>query len=154
VVVACLAAGVGLTVLLFTLLDAVVLRPLPYPFPDRLLALWESQPADGITRLRVSAADFEGWRTVTPIERMVLYGSTSAVLLEPERAVELDGTRVGDGYFTLLGLTPRLGRVFGTADFAPSAPPVVVLTHALWTRRFAADPAIVGRTVVLGETPR
>jgi predicted permease len=154
-VVATLGLGIGFGTAMFGVVDTVLLRPLPFVQPDRLVALWTSAPKDGLDRFRVSAFDYTHWRDEPGLfERLALTGSASATLTGVEGAVRLAGTRVSEDYFPLLGVRPRVGRLLGSEDFLPSAAPVVVLSQALWVGRFGGDPAIVGRLITLDDEAR
>jgi putative ABC transport system permease protein len=155
VVIATLALGIGAATGMFSLVDAVLLRPLPFDQPDRLIAIWTSVPKDGLPRFRVSAFDYQEIRGQQGLfERLALTASGTATLTGSGDAAQLAGTRVTADFFPLLGVEPRLGRLFVEDDFQDSAPAVVVLSEALWVRRFGADPGILGRTVVLDGEPR
>ncbi len=139
---------------MFSLVDAVLLRPLPFDHPERLVSLWTSIPKDDIARFRVSAFDFAHWREEQGIfERLALTGSASVTLTGGGEATQLPGTRVSEDYFPTFGVHPQLGRVFSAYDYQPSAAAVVVLSHALWVGRFGADFGVLGRTIVLDDQP-
>lgn len=153
VVVLTLGLGVGSTTAMFSLVDAVLLKPLPFHRPERLVALWTTSEQEGATRFRVAAWEFVHWRERRDLfESLALTGSTSATLLDAGDAIELSGTNVSEAFFPLLRIPARLGRVFVPEDFRASAPPVVLLSDSLWRRRFGADAAILGRPIVLDET--
>jgi putative ABC transport system permease protein len=155
VVVATLALGIGASTGMFSLVDAVLLRPLPFPEPHQLVAVWSSVPKDGLPRFRVSSFDYEHVRGEAGVfERLALTASGTATLTGSGDAAQLAGTRVTEDFFPLLGVRPRLGRLFAEDDFPSSAPAVVVLSEALWVGRFGADPAVLGRTLVLDDEPR
>ncbi|MFI5185071.1 MAG: ABC transporter permease, partial [Vicinamibacteria bacterium] len=152
VVIVTLGLGVGAATAMFSLVDAVLLRPLPFDQPDRLVELWTAIPRDGISRFRVSSFDFARWREESGLfERLALTGGASATLTGAGEAARLPGVRVTEDYFAALGVHAQLGRVFSPDDYRPSAEPVVVLSQALWVGRFGADPAVLGRTVMLVE---
>jgi putative ABC transport system permease protein len=154
VVVATLGLGIGATTGMFSLVDAVLLRPLPYTEPDRLVAVWTSFPKDGLARFRVSSFDYLQLRGEAGLfERVALTATGTATLTRSGEPAQIAGTRVGEDFFPMLGVSARLGRLFTADDYRPSAPAVVVLNEALWVGRFAADPAVVGRTLVLDDQP-
>ena len=151
VAVLTLGLGIGATTTLFTVLDAVVLRPLPFPHSERLVDIattWQGGPG------AVSVGNYfvmkERSRTLESIAARS--GATFNLTEggEPERVL---GTHVTASYFPLLGLQPALGRVFTEAEDAVGAPKVAVLSHRLFVRRFGADPAVVGRSVSLSSVP-
>ncbi len=149
-VVAVLALGLGSLTAVFTLVDGLLLRPLPYPEPERLMTLWESNPRAGEVRDDVAPADFLDWQQRSrSFESMAAgipfsYDYTGGTVPEVFFAV-----RVTEGFFRTLGVVPALGRDFRPDEHRDGHEKVVLLDHAFWTRRFAADPGIVGRTLPL-----
>ncbi len=148
-----LALGIAATSVVFSILHAVVLAPLPYREPGRLAAVWEVAP-DG--RLwRPSPATFRAWREhARAFESLAAFGGATWTLTDEDGGspVSLRGARVTPDYFTVLGVTPMLGRAFLPEDAASGAAPVIALGHRLWVSRFGADPSILGRPLPLGET--
>ena len=157
-VVVTLALGIGASTAMFTILNAVLLRPLPWPDPDRLVRIWESNPGHGMTQFSVSQPNFLDWReqATTAFERIAATQSRPQNLgggggAEAERVRALAVTR---DFLPLLGVRPMLGRDFLPEEDAPGrGEAVVVLTRGLWQRRFGGDPTLVGRTIVLDEVP-
>jgi putative ABC transport system permease protein len=142
-----LAVGVGVSTAIFSVVNAVLLRPLPFDAPDRLVFI--TREGD------VSIPDGVDWRAQSRTHREIaLFLRGWAFDLtgdgEPER---LNGSVVEPDYFRVLGTAPLLGRVLQPTDNLPGAPQVAVLSQAFWTRRFAADPTVVGRGVVLSDVP-
>ena len=151
-----LALGIGGNTAIFTLIDRLLLRPLPYPEPARLVMPWEFS-ADvekkvGFDRLPSSPADVTDFRTRnTTLESLAWVRSERFNLTgtgEPER---INGARVSLDFFDVLRIGPALGRAFTSTD--AGGPRVVLISDRLWHRRFAADPAVVGRTVMLNGQP-
>ena len=162
-VVLTLALGIGGNTAIYSIVDQLLLRPLPYPDGEQLLTIHETTIAvalDRETRLRlasqgrlsVSPANWLDWqretRTLQGLAtwRRVTYTLTSAG--EPTR---LDGQLVSSEFFPLLGVTPILGRTLSEEDDRPNAPSVAVISHRLWQRRFGGDPRVIGRLVQLNE---
>jgi len=144
-----IALGIGGTVAIFTLVNAVLLRPLPYPASDRLLALTADTPASFSGEMIHALRD----RLQTG-ERLAAVGSaTSWNLLAGTHAVHVTGGRVSAETFDVLGVQPRLGRGFSAAEDAPKGPAVVVLGDALWRSQFGARHDILGQVVHLGGIP-
>jgi putative ABC transport system permease protein len=149
-----LALGIGGCTAMFSLLDAIVLRPLDYKDPDRLVAVWEHNLVRGDRENVVSPANYLDWR-----KRSNVFAQASAVAQtqrsltgvgDPESvAVEL----VEAEYFPMLGVAPILGRPFLASEDKPGAPRPVLLSHSIWTRKFSSDPAIAGKSVNLSGTP-
>jgi putative ABC transport system permease protein len=145
-----LALGTGATSAIFSFVYAVVLRPLPYHDPDRLLSVVEHRRFD----MGLTAPDYLDWRAAaTSFEQLAASTQTTANLTgrgEPERVLAV---RVSGNYFDTLGIPPAHGRGFGWSDEPYGAPRVVVLGDGLWRRRFAADPGIVGQAIAINGEP-
>lgn len=152
--VATLAVGIGSSVALFSLLDAVLLRPLPYAAPERLVALWDARPETGINRSRVSGFNYQRWvERARSFEALALVGSTSGAVLGSGEPFEVEGLRVTCNVFNVLGVRAVAGRGLIGADCDPGAPRVMVLTHALWMSRFGGDASVIGRGVTFDGVP-
>jgi putative ABC transport system permease protein len=145
-----MAVGISGVTVMFSTLEAVVLRPLPFPEPDRLAWVWSLTPAH--EQNTVSAVDYLDYRAGCEVfEPLASYYAlpANAVLTgrgEPERVPE---TLVSHNFFRALGVRPAAGRFFLPAEEAPAAPDVVVLGHALWQRRFGGRPDVVGTSLTL-----
>jgi putative ABC transport system permease protein len=144
-----LGLGIGANTAIFSIVNAVLLRPFPYPAPEQLVTLGEFVP-----RGSVSYPNFVDWRA-----QCTSFDSTSALrgnenynftgAGEPER---LQGRLVSAGFFSMLGVKPLLGRDFVAEDDRPGAKPTVVLSYSFWSRRFGNDPNIVGKQIALNNT--
>jgi putative ABC transport system permease protein len=147
VAVLTLALGIGGTTAVFSVVDGVVLRPLPVHDPDRLVivrGLWRGEPQ------AIAAADFANLQAHTETLEIVAATENTSFTLEDERSPDrLTGQRVTGRYFDLFGVEPLLGRTFGVAEDEPGNAGVVVLSNAMWRARFNADPDVLGRTVRL-----
>ena len=145
-----LALGIGANTAIFSVVNAVLLRPLPFAEPDRLVMVYEKRLKLGRTRNPVSAPDFIDWRAQSTVfENMAAYTWWNANLTggdEPERIM---GTVASAGLFPTLGVKPALGRSFTPEEDQPNANRVVVLSHGLWQRRFGSDAGIIGKTLTL-----
>ena len=150
-----LALGIGANTAIFTVVRGVLLRPLPYPAPERLVRVHPVATADGTRRVSFSLPDFRDWRArTTSLAEMGLYTTAPSglVLLTDGPAVELETAYVAGGFFATLGVQPALGRAFGPeADQA--ALRQVVLSHPVWTEHFGGDARVVGRSVTLSHLP-
>jgi putative ABC transport system permease protein len=150
VAVTALALGIGANTAIFSVVNTVLLRPLPYHDPDRLVMVWEDDTKGGYPRDTPSAANFVDWREQNKVfEGMGALADQSFNLTgagDPER---LEGKRASANLFNLLGVEPMIGRGFLPEDDQPGAGRVVVLSHGLWQRRFGADPSVVGRQLEL-----
>lgn len=143
-----LALGIGATSALFSIVDAVLLRPLPFREPARLV-----RPVSMLRDGRVggiSYPDFLDWQSRSrAFESMAVYSPQSFALRGPEGMSQVRGAVVSADLFTVLGVRPGLGREFAPADGTPGAPMTVVLSDGLWRDRFGADPDLLGRTIEL-----
>jgi putative ABC transport system permease protein len=151
VAIVTLALGSGANTALFTIVNAALLRPLPYPDSDRIVSV--SEMDKGVDHGTVPVPTFSEWgRTARSFSALAAYTWTSAVLGSVDAPEVVDGARVSASYFRVLGLNPRRGRVFTAEEDRPGSPEVVVLSDQLWRRSFATDSAIVGKTIVLDGT--
>jgi predicted permease len=153
-----LALGIGANSAIFSVLRAVLLEPLPFRDPEQIVRVYHANPANSIEKGTVSEPDFLDWRrgsqTAETIGGFWYMDGLSGVDLtgagNPERlAVAL----VTDGFFEVLGSPALLGRTLDRVDHVAGRDRVVVVSHGLWTRRFAADPSLVGRSVTLDKEP-
>ena len=149
-----LAIGIGGNTAIFSAVDAVLLRPLPYPDPDGLVKVWEKRAAEGVLDNVVAPADFLDWaRMNTVFEDMAAYVVITADLTGVADPVRLFAAGVSPPFFDILRIQPALGRTFRREEATPGQHHVVVLSHALWQARFAGDPQVVGRKIVLNGVP-
>jgi putative ABC transport system permease protein len=145
-----LALGIGANTAIFSLANAVLLRPLPYQDPGRLVMLWQQPPSGGMNDL--SAADFLDWRDRSQsFEHLVAFTGAGFNLTGGDRPEKLGGLRVTSEFFSTLGVLPVLGRAFSPEDEKPGANPMVILSDGLWKRRFGADPHVVGKTIRINK---
>ena len=145
--VTALALGIGANTTVFTLVNAMLIRGLPFDDPDRIVAVWTGNPEG--QRLRVSYPDYEDWREQSAtLAGLAAYGNWTINFGDgqqvPERAM---GAYVSADFFRVLGEQPALGRDFGPDDDRDGAEPVVLLGHNLWENRYARDPGVLGQTV-------
>jgi putative ABC transport system permease protein len=156
VVVLTLAIGIGGTTAIFGAVNAVLLRPLPYPEPDQLVRVYKVQikNLDGIGGA-VSPPDYTDWRRDNAVlSELAAYDSDSYALTGAGAAEQIPTGEVTGGFFNVMGVRPMLGRTITTDDDPMGARDVVVLSHALWVRRFGANPSIVGQQLTLDGVPR
>jgi predicted permease len=150
VAVVTLALGIGANTAVFSVVNAVLLRPLPYPDADRLVTVWGNFHREGLTKMTASVPEFTDYQQRSQVfEQLAAYGWQSFNLTDngnPERVV---GARVTASLFPALGIAPVMGRAFLTEEDQPGRDQVVMISHRLWQNRFAADPNIVGRTIAL-----
>ncbi|HEY7611571.1 MAG TPA: ABC transporter permease, partial [Gemmatimonadales bacterium] len=152
--VICLALGIGANTAIFSVINAVLLRPLPHEQPERLVGIWEASEFRGSERNTVSPANYQDWRSASrSFSGMAAVSGGTANLTGGGQPVEVSVQGATANLFDVLGIAPALGRGFVAADDKLDAPAVAVLSHGLWQRRFAGDPAIVGSTIRLDGTP-
>lgn len=151
--VASFAIGIGFNTALFTLVDAVLFRPLPVERPDRLVDIYTSS-SDGDTYATSAYPDFVDWKAQNTVfsDMMAYSGSLAALSLSDHSRLAL-GEVVTGNYFQVLGVRARLGRTLLPEDDVPGADRVAILSHRTWTRDFGASPAAVGQTVRIHGQP-
>jgi putative ABC transport system permease protein len=144
-----LALGIGTNAAVFTVFNAVLLRPLPYHDPGRLMAVFETNPKQGANRVSVCPPDFLDWqRELKSLQQPAAYRQWEPNLTGVEVPERLTGMRVTGDFFAVLGVAPVAGRVLMAEDERANARAVVV-SHALWRRQFGAAVNAVGRSIVL-----
>ncbi len=152
VVLMTLALGIGATTAMFTVVNAVLLKPLPLKEPDRLTLVRIVGKQGGLFPL--PDADFLAWRGNHPaFERVAVFANSSFSLTGSGTPDVLRGAFVSGDFFSTIGVGPALGRLLQAQDEAPGAPPVVVLNHRFWTQRFGANPNVLGTTIRLNDVP-
>jgi putative ABC transport system permease protein len=148
-----LALGIGANTAIFSVVNAVLLRPLPYRDSDRLAILSTNEEKEGVLG-NTGYATFVDWRERSrSFERMVVIRSWSGVLTGQGEPEMIRGLRVSADYFKLLGVNPALGRDFRIEEDRPETRFVVVISHALWQRRLNSDPQAVGKQLILSDQP-
>jgi putative ABC transport system permease protein len=154
VAVVVLALGVGATTALFSVINAVLLRPLPYPDSDKLVRVWSAMPTNGVPRSGSALPDFRAWRGENhSFEEMGAYHGMVYNLAGVDPPERLQGTRVTASLWTVLKVQPARGVLFSADAQEWGRHRVVVLSNGLWERRFGGDPAMVGRTILLNGQP-
>ena len=146
-----LALGIGANTTIFSLVQAVLLRPLPYEDPDRIVMIWEDATAAGFPRNTPAPGNFNDWRAANRSFRdMAAATFAGANLTMDGPPDQVLGRSVTPNFFDVLGVRPILGRSFTPSDDRPGEN-VVIISHALWQRRYGGDPGIVGRTMVMND---
>ncbi len=147
-----LAMGVCASVSIFGFVDAALLKPLPYPDPTRLVFVTESAPM--IPRADLSYLDYLDWKRLNEVfSSMDIYGETGYLLRTSSGTEPVPATRVSDGFFRTLRITPVLGRDFYAGEDLPAAPKTVMLSYSTWQKRFGARKDVIGETVTLSGVP-
>lgn len=150
-----LALGIGANTAVFTVLHAVLVRPLPYPDAGRLVRIWESNPEKGMPRFSASPRNLVDWRErARSFSGLAAYVDDRVTLAGEAGAERIQGEAATPELFPLLGVTPLLGRPFREEEGKPGEDAVVILSEPLWRTRFGADPGILGRTLTLSGKAR
>ncbi|HEY4573791.1 MAG TPA: ABC transporter permease, partial [Thermoanaerobaculia bacterium] len=145
-----LALGIGANSALFSVVDAVLLRPLPFPEPGRMMRLEEAPPPPAASLKAVSPADYFDWRGQShSFAALAAYRGGSLTLTGGQEPEALTAATVMGDFFSVLAIQPVLGRVFAPGEEEPGHDDVVILSQALWQSRFGSDPRILGRGLVL-----
>ncbi len=154
VAVLTIAIGIGVNVLIFTLVERILLSSLTYPEPDRLVNLIQAYPEIGLERWGLSPANFARYRDAShSFEAVAAYSTSGATLTGSAQPEYLQAGKVTADFFRVFGVNPLLGRTFQKEEDTPGRNNVVVLSYALWQRRFGGDPNIVGQVLILGDIP-
>jgi predicted permease len=150
-----LALGIGANTAIFSVVDAVLLRPLPYTQPDRIVTVSESEhPFDLLSKNEVATGNFVDWRARNQVFAEIGAAHYPGYSITGEGSPErVQATDISAGMLRMLGLRPELGREFNSSDDRYGAPRVLMLTHELWKSRYGADPNIVGKTIHLDTNP-
>ena len=151
---AALALGIGATTAVFSVANAILLRPLPYRDPSRLVMVYQDTTAFGFPRNNPTPWSFLQWKDRShALEDLAAMSGESATLVGEGDPLSLMSNRVTANFFTVLGVGGDIGRTFTDEDGRPGAPQTVVLSHALWQQHFGADPGIIGRSLTLNDAP-
>ena len=154
VIVASLAIGIGANSAIFSVVDALLLRPLPYPEPDRLAAVWLHSPAIGILRDWPSPGQYIDIQNENhSFEQMALAQSRTFILAGREQPERIDGLRTQSSLLKMLGAKPLLGRLLLLEEDQPGKPAVAILSSRLWDRLFNSDREIIGKSIILDGNP-
>lgn len=161
VVVVTLALGIGANSAIFSVVDALLLRPLPYPQPDRLAVVWLHSPAIGIARDWPSPGEyidvqnenhsFQQMALAKP-RPLILSGREQAEQVNSVQTQQVNSVQTQSNLFNMLGAKPQLGRLLSPDEDKPGAPPVAVLSDSFWKRSFGSDSGIVGKSATMNGT--
>ncbi|MGA7524579.1 MAG: ABC transporter permease [Acidobacteriaceae bacterium] len=149
-----LALGIGADAAIFSLVDAIILRPLPYPSPKELVGLgqWRNQRGEGYVQTGVSAPNMVDIAKETKVFQQTGYSRWEEFnITEGSRPESIDGIRASAGLLPMFGIPPLMGRFFTPDEMKPGHDQVAILGHKLWLERYGADPAILGKTIDLDE---
>ena len=152
-VILLMALGIGSTTAVFSVVHAVLLRPLPFKESERLMLVWEQRYA--VTRNTVGGHEFPVWK-----ERSRSFETLAAIAFDRDYSLTgagdpaaLSGVRVTSDFFKVMGIAPVAGRVFGAEADEPGHGNVAVISHRLWTERFGGDPTLIAKTIALNDRP-
>jgi putative ABC transport system permease protein len=159
VAVITLALGIGANTAIFSVVQAVLLRPLPFKDQERLVVIWKSDEATKHPFVEVSIPEFNDWRSRSQAFEHIAAMTTTVygfgyTLVGPSEPVQIETARVSADYFAALGVMPVLGRAFTADEDRPGAARVVVISHRLWQDRFDGDPNLIGRMITLTDGGR
>ena len=150
-----LAAGVGANTVVFSVLEGVLLKPLPYPRSEELVGVWLTAPGVHLKDTSLSPSDYFVFRQQgQAFEDLGLYTGDSVSVTGIAEPEQVSALLVTDGTLPLLGIEPLLGREFSKEDDSPGTPETVMLTYGYWRRKFGGDASVVGRTLVVDGTGR
>jgi putative ABC transport system permease protein len=154
-VIGCLALGIGATTAIFTIVNSVLLRPLPFPAPDRLVAVWEEASMFGAHYSPVAMGNYADWRAQSrSFEGMGVLESGKYRLTGEGEPELVDCAVIGAGLFRVLGVQPLRGRLFREEEDKPGAAGVAIIGYGLWQRRFGGAPAALGATLMVEGSAR
>src|SRR5215213_1523595 len=155
VTVLSLALGIGANTAIFSVVNGLLLQPLPYPEPEQIVHVWHTPPQQsfpGLDRFSVSPANYLDWKAQSSaFERMAVYTYTGLSLSTSNDPLPLTGAAVSSDFFSVLRVTAMQGRTFTPDEEQPGRDQVVVISHALWQRAFGANPNIIGQTLTLNS---
>jgi predicted permease len=145
-----IAIGVGANSAIFSVINGVLLKPLPYPEPETLVALWETAPNINLKQVELSPSDYFIFREQNrSFSSMGLWGGGTVTVIGKDTPEEVRTIWVTDGTLAALGILPVVGRAFTAKDTEPGSPETVVLTHAYWQKKFGGDSSAVGRRILI-----
>jgi predicted permease len=153
-VVSMLAVAMAANIVVFSLVNGLLLRPFPFPDPERLVAFNETAPRMNLDVVGINYPDFEQWRKNARVfEGLALYDTLNVTVSDERGAERVVGASVTYDFAAVVGIRPVIGRMFTAEEDRPKAPPVVVIGQQLWRDRFGQDPNVVGRTIRLNSVP-
>ncbi len=149
-----LALGIGANTAIFTVVNAELLRPLPFDHPERLVRIFERNGRLKIEQFADSVLNYLSWRErAQTFETMAAMGFGPFTITGSGEPEQEQGVTITPSLMPMLGIQPVIGRAFRDGDDAPGTPAVAMISEGLWKRRFGGDPAIVGKSIQLNGTP-
>jgi len=150
-----LAVGIGANTAIFSAIHALLLKPLPFPELDRVVAIWDKFPSRGVMHNEVTVANYLDWQSQTQsFEQLALYRWWNANLTGIDPPERIQGFLVTANYLDALGMKPIMGRNFFAEENQPGKDAVAIITHSLWQRRFGGDPNILNKTITINSVVR
>ncbi len=154
VAVLTLALGIGANTAIFTVVNGALLRPLPYSQPERLVHLWETRTQQNASEFEASYPNFVDWKAQNHVfDDIAGFSMTDGILTQQATMAHVRGARVTSNFFSVLGVTPQLGRTFLPEEEPRSAERVILLSHSFWQQRFGSDTWIIGKKITLNDNP-
>ena len=155
IAVATLALGIGANSVIFSAINALLLKPLPFPELDRVVAIWDKLPSRGVMHNEVTVANYLDWKSQNQsFEELSLYRWWSANLTGNDSPERIQGFLVTANFFDAMGMKPIMGRNFSAEENQPGKDSVAIIAHSLWQRRFGGDPNIVNKTITVNTVAR
>ncbi len=152
-VILTLTLGIGANAAIFSVVDSVLLRSLPFTRPDRIVTLWETYRSNVDSRSEASYPDYLDWRARNHSFVDIGGYHGSGISFGAQSPVPLPAARSTANFFSVLGVRPALGRTFVQGEDAPDAPPVAILSYSFWQQQFAGDSGVVGRSITIDGKP-
>ena len=150
-----LALGIGANTAIFSAINALLLKPLPFPELDRVVAIWDKVPSRGVTRNEVTVANYLDWQSQSQsFDQLALHRWWSANLTGIDSPERIQGFLITANFFDALGMKPIMGRNFSAEENQPGKDAVAIISHSLWQRRFGGDPNIIGKTITVNSIVR
>ena len=151
--VAALALGIGMTISIFTLVNAILIRSLPYRDPDRLAIVWAENREQGWDHEKTSFPELVDWQKTGLFDRVIGFTPNMGTITAPGEPELVHGYNLTAGALEMLGVTPMLGRPFTTEEERPGGPSAVILRYDFWLRRYGGDRNAIGQTLVFNDKP-
>ena len=149
-----LAIAIGANTVIFSVVDGVLLKPLPYPHPEELIGVWHTAPGVGIKELNISPSIyFIDREQSTTLQDIAAYTGDSSNVTGAGQPEHMDSVDVTDGALPLLGVKPVLGRLFTRHDDMAGSPATMLLSYAYWQRKFGGSPSAIGRSLTIDGKP-
>src|SRR5215213_5978449 len=155
IAVTTLALGIGANTAIFSAINALLLKPLPFPELDRVVAIWDKLPSRGVLHNEVAMANYLDWQSQNKsFEQLAVYRWWSANLTGGDTPERIQGFLVSANFLDAVGMKPIMGRNFYAEENQPGKDAVAIITHSLWQRRFGGDPNILNKTVTINTIVR